>query len=124
MNLFRRSAVFAFIIGLGCTQVDVQSAPVEPPSPSPSCILRGWGLSPASVALFVGDSMRFTLVPGGCNILPQAVRWLSGNAQIAEVDSITGLVRGKAAGSITIVATDAADRNVKAAAALQVVSRP
>jgi hypothetical protein len=124
MSLIRRSAVLVFIVGLGCTQVDVQTAPAEPPSPPPSCILRGWGLSPASVALFVGDTMRFTVVPGGCNILPQAVRWSSSNTQIADVGSITGLVRGKAIGSITIRAVDAADRNTTAAAALQVASRP
>ena len=123
MNLFRRSAVISFVVGLGCTRVDLQSGPAEPQPPT-SCIARGWGLSPASVALFVADTMRFTLVPGGCDFLPQAVRWSSSNAQIAEVDSISGLVRGKATGSITILAVDVVDKNLKAAAELHVVSRP
>jgi uncharacterized protein YjdB len=123
MSVFRRTAVLAFIIPLGCTQVDLQSAPAEPPPPPPSCT-GGMRLSPASVALFVGDTMRFSLTSGGCSSLPQAVRWYSGNAQIAEVDSVTGLVRGKSVGSITITAIDVADRNEKTAAALQVVSRP
>ncbi len=123
MSLFRRSAVFAFIVELGCTQVDVQSAPSEPP-PAISCVAREWGISPVSVSLAVGDTMHFTLHPGGCDVLPPAVRWLSGNPQIAEVDSITGLVRGRGVGPTTITVASVADRNVKKAAALQVISRP
>lgn len=123
MKLRRWSALFAFFVGLGCTQVDLQTT-AEPEPPPTSCIARGVGLSPASATIFVGDTMHFTFVPGGCNSVPQGVRWSSNDAQIAEVDSITGLIRGTAVGSITITATATADRNVKTAASLQVVSRP
>ena len=117
--------VFPVLVGaVGCAQGEVKTTPTESEAPPASCIARGMGLSPASVTLVVGDTTRFTFTPGGCSNPPQALRWFSADDRIAEVDSITGWVRGKAVGSIAITVVDAANRNVKTSASVQVVARP
>ncbi len=76
----------AGLLATSCTQVTVEKLPVEPEVPLSNC-LRGWGLSPASAALYLGDSTRFSLALN-CDLrLPAAVRWASGNSAIAEKPS-------------------------------------
>lgn len=80
-----------------------------------------FGVSPANATLHIGDTLRFS-VSYDPVCMPGAVwRWTSNDTSIALVDSTGGLVRGRAKGTATVVATNQNDRNVKGAATVNVI---
>ena len=117
MNLFSRMLVVVAGGGMiaGCSDTESAEQIVIPPSN----ILRGYpSVIPASVTLFPGDTFRFRVDYNG------AVRWRTSNSAVSDVDSLTGLVLAKAAGSVTVVASVVADTNLRGAAAVRVEPRP
>jgi uncharacterized protein YjdB len=79
---------------------------------------------PSTATLSVGDTMRLTAIlaahcPGGPTTAQW--RWESGNSALASVDSLTGLVTARAAGTTTVVATATFDSTIAGAATVRVL---
>ena len=89
------------------------------------CVGLGVRVSPASVAMVIGDSAQLSAAAPTCGALPVpfAVSWTSSNAAVATVDSAGGKVRAVAAGQATIIASVIGDAPVKGAAVIQVNPR-
>jgi uncharacterized protein YjdB len=89
------------------------------------CTLQGLTVSPASAAVFVGDTIRLTAHEPTCSgsTLPTTVGWRSSDSTFAAVDSLSGLVHARAAGNVTILAFQISDSSVKGAMALVVKAR-
>jgi len=84
-------------------------------------IQRSMGPSvlPASVAVSVGDTVRFTAeYSTTCPLWssPTRFRWTSSNAERAIVDSLTGLATARDTGTVVIEATIAQDSTLAGAA--------
>lgn len=74
---------------------------------APSAPVASVSVSPASTSVQVGSTVQLSATTRDMNnnvLTGRVVRWSSGNATIASVDSISGLVTTKAAGSATITA--------------------
>lgn len=87
------------------------------------CGLVGATVTPSSASLSVGDTLRFraSSSSGGCTPRgPFIFSWHSSNVSIATVDSISGLVTARSAGTATIVAAATTDAAFAAAAVIQV----
>ena len=78
----------------------------------PTVSITGVTVAPASPLVFVGATALLTATVAGTSsngqAVSQAVTWSTSNANIATVDT-TGLVRGIAAGTVTVQATSVAD---------------
>ncbi len=91
--------------------------------------LSGPRVSPGSATLVVGDTLRLVAypAPAGCGSTVAApigtFGWHSSDAATATVDSLTGIVRARAAGSVTIITFPLSNPTVKGAAAITVVAR-
>jgi uncharacterized protein YjdB len=122
MKLLRRMAVWSLVPVMGAVcQGDARTGD-SITSPS-EILLQCISVIPASASVAVGDTIRFTA--NTCkNITGSDYRWSTAEPAIADVDSLSGLVRAKGAGSTTIVATLVQNRNFKGAAAVEVFARP
>jgi uncharacterized protein YjdB len=93
----------------------------NPPVDSLITCLLVVAVSPASVTLHPGDTLRLQVTGGaGCTPFTEW-RWRSSDTLVASVDSIGGLVRARSRGVATAIAEAVSDRNVKGAAAITVV---
>jgi hypothetical protein len=93
--------------------------------PDGDCTLWRIRVSPASATLHPGDSLSAMATVNQCQGVPSstAVRWRSTDTATAIVDALTGLVRARASGPVTIVATVVDDTTITGAMALTVVPR-
>lgn len=89
------------------------------------CTLPQIVVSPATVALVVGDSTQLSAKTPQppCGPTAASVFWQSSNSAVATVDSVSGKVRAVAVGQATILVLLTSDTNVKGAAAITVNSR-
>jgi uncharacterized protein YjdB len=108
------------LFGVACSSVEPPKA--DTTTPPISCVLRGLTVSPATVTVHIGDTLRVAASYNDCPG-PQrthSFRWSSSNATIASVDSIGGLITARGEGVATIIAELADDRTQKGAMLLQV----
>jgi len=106
---------FALALLLGCNSGSAPSAPKSTPVASIT-------VTPAADTLAADDTLRFSAQPkdaAGNPLMNRTVSWTTSDAAIAGV-SMTGLVTGTAAGSVTIRATS---EGQSGAAALRVTAR-
>lgn len=89
---------------------------------APDCITVGPQVTPASVTLHPGDSVKATASLPACQTdgVVATFRWQSSNPSVAIVDSIAGLVRALDTGRTSIIASMTANRVVQGAMALTV----
>jgi uncharacterized protein YjdB len=81
----------------------------------------GVQVTPPSASMHPGDNLRVIVRVGTCTGTSSTdVRWLSSDTTVALVDSLTGLVQARHAGTATIVATAVVDPQIQGALALQV----
>jgi hypothetical protein len=82
-------------------------------------------VSPATITLSIGDSVKVTASPSQCSSLPVpfSVFWRSSNGAVVSVDSLGGIVRALGTGQATVIASVVNDTIVKGAAVV-VVTRP
>jgi uncharacterized protein YjdB len=88
----------------------------------PDCTVSGPFVSPPSVTLHAGDSLRATAVVQQCEGQPTSttVRWRTSDTAVAIVDSLSGLVRARASGRSTIIASLVVNPQIEGAMALTV----
>jgi hypothetical protein len=110
------------VVVAGCDRpgIDRIAAP-----PDGDCTLWQIRVSPASATLRAGDSLSAIATVNQCSGVPSstAVRWRSTDTATAIADANTGLVRARASGPVTIIATVVADTTIRGAMALTVVPR-
>lgn len=117
------SLIAATVVVLGCSR-DV----VQPPNdPLISCVLSGPTVTPATVTLVPGDTVRlhYAGIRGSCTANPKPdtiASWSSSDTLVAVVGPASGTVRAIGRGVATIVATSTADPAVKGAAVVSVVN--
>ena len=86
------------------------------------CLLLGPQVLPSSAALQPGDTLRVTARETSCaGPVQTSFVWTTSDPTVATVGSTDGLVRARARGVATIIASDARDLNIKGAMALTVV---
>ena len=68
---------------------------VAPPSPT-----VGLTVAPATAMLRIGDTLRFSLPRGACDLTSS--RWQTGNPSVLSIDAILGLVTARNVGSSTV----------------------
>ena len=112
-------AALASVALTACDASDTPTSFAEPP-------LRGhvaFDVNPTSAGLVVGDTLRLHAKPvvGFWVWRDTTVVWRTSRAQIAGVDSVTGLVTAHSPGSATITATLRTDVRYTAAARLDIV---
>ena len=83
------------------------------------------GVSPPSARLFVGDTIRFASVGQPCSPpdFGPWFGWRSSDSTVASVDPLLGLVKARAAGTVTITLFWISDPTIKGAAAVGVSAR-
>ena len=98
--------------------------------PAPSVVIsdltslvREVTVSPASTSVVVGGTVQLTAVVRTDPDVDRSVSWSSADSTIATVNQ-NGVVSGRRTGTIRIVATANADRNVKGASDVRVVETP
>lgn len=99
----------AMLAAAACTRTELPLAVETPQIPIVIC---GNMISPPSVKIVVGDTVRFTADvcrPSG------PVRWTINQPAIAQIDSASGLLRALAVGSATVTAASVQDPNNKGA---------
>ena len=74
-------------------------------------------------SIWVGSTTPFSATVFGTNII-QTVQWSSSDEAVATVDSITGVVTGKTAGTVTITATSIADNSQTASKTIVIILEP
>ena len=84
------------------------------------CITIGPRTQPSSATLHPGDTLRVSVILPPCSSTLTTFRWFSSDSSIAMVDSLSGLIRARAVGTVTMVATAVADPNFKTAMLLVV----
>jgi len=85
------------------------------------CTLLAVSLSPSTATLRPGDTLLVTATRHFCGApTTTRFRWLSGNTLVADVDSLSGLVRARDVGTTAIIVTDANEPTLKAAMSLRV----
>ena len=85
------------------------------------CTLIGPRVSPAAALLHPGDTLRVSATETTCaGEAPAPVRWTSSDTSVAVVGANDGLVRARARGTATIIASDVRATNIKGAMALTV----
>ncbi|MGA9836155.1 MAG: Ig-like domain-containing protein [Gemmatimonadaceae bacterium] len=77
-------------------------------------------VSPLSVTLNVGDTLRFSASMPGCTPAPQ-FRWSSSSPAVVSVDSLTGLATAHAVGTVAVTAVPTFDRTIVGASTVRVV---
>ena len=93
------------------------------PIDSPGCTLPGPTVRPNPATLHPGDTLRASASMPSCPLDPPVTttfRWASSDSSVASVDSLSGLIRARALGTVTISAAATLDRNVKGAMLLVV----
>ncbi|MEP7345251.1 MAG: hypothetical protein ABI877_08285 [Gemmatimonadaceae bacterium] len=86
----------AVLAVLACGENSAPDADVvAPPSPT-----AGLTVAPASAMLRIGDTLRFALPRGACD-LTQA-RWQAGNPSVLSVDPVLGLATAREVGSSSV----------------------
>jgi hypothetical protein len=86
------------------------------------CLLLGPRVVPSSASLQPGDTLRVTATETSCHkAIPTSFVWTTSDPSVATVGSTDGLVRARAGGVATIIASDVRDLNIKGAMALTVV---
>ena len=87
------------------------------------CTLIGPRVSPPAAVLHPGDTLRVSATETTCaGEAPAPVRWTSSDTSVAVVGASDGggLVRARARGTATIIASDVRANNIKGAMALTV----
>ena len=89
------------------------------------CLTWSMRVTPASATLHPGDAVQASAVVNQCLSIPSSttVRWRSSDTVTAVVDAVTGLVRARAPGPVTVIASVVADTTIRGAMALSVVPR-
>src|ERR1044071_7238029 len=108
---------------LGACAGDKVIVAAKDPDSSRTCVLLGVTAKPAWALLQVGDTLRVSASNYNCGNPDTAsshFRWTSSSVAIAEVDSLTGLVRAKSAGTVTISVSLLEDRTLRGASLVQV----
>ncbi|HEY5220122.1 MAG TPA: Ig-like domain-containing protein [Gemmatimonadaceae bacterium] len=78
-------------------------------------------VTPSSATLNVGDTLRLVgAVPGCTGASAPAWHWYSGAADIASVDSVSGLITARQDGQVLIYGTLLADPSVGGASAITI----
>jgi uncharacterized protein YjdB len=79
------------------------------------CITIGPSVRPNSTTLHPGDTLRLSVSLPSCAAGPTnpTFRWSSSDSTVALVDSLSGLIRARALGTVTIIAAATQDRSVK-----------
>ena len=111
-------------VGVGTAEIIVTSAvdstlsdTLEITVPAPTVT----GVSIAgNYSIWVGYTDPFSATVTGTNA-SQTVKWSSSNTNVATVDSITGVVRGVAEGTVTITATSAVDNTQTASKTIAII---
>jgi uncharacterized protein YjdB len=88
------------------------------------CGASGISVTPASARLGIGDTVRVHSGPlvGQCTKEgPYSGYWQSSDANIATVDSVSGLVTARAVGKATIIITSIPNPSIAAAMVVDVV---
>jgi len=116
--------LIACLLVVALAACDQTVADTESPT-DVACLTWGVRVSPASATLHAGDSVQASAVINQClgNPSSTAVRWRSSDTVTAVVDAVTGLVRARAPGPVTVIASVVADTTIRGAMALSVVPR-
>ncbi len=120
LKLFGSSVVAVAVAVAGCTG---KGGTAVADSGNCADIARGPAVSPATVTLNVGDTVRFsatmppTCAPGANPVL---FRWSSADASRMTVDSLTGLGTALDAGTVAIIATLTSDSTVRGASTVTI----
>jgi len=87
-----------------------------------ACSLVGPAVTPASVNIKVGDTLRFKATLGGGGACGPVLSffWRSSNPTLATIDSASGLLTALKAGSVTAIAKAIGDTVVQGAAAVSI----
>jgi hypothetical protein len=107
------------LLGDGCSGRAVNVTGMQ----AVDCILLSVTVSPPSVTMHPGDTLRAAAhPPPPCgSMVTYTFRWLSSDTTVASVDSVSGLVLARHQGTTTIVVDVADNRSVQGAMAVQVV---
>ena len=92
------------------------------PTDSAVCITIGPSVRPNFATLHPGDTLRASASLPSCTAgaITPTFRWSSSDSSVALVDSLSGLIRARALGTVTISAAATQDRSVKGAMLLLV----
>jgi uncharacterized protein YjdB len=123
MQLSRLLAVIGAAVVVGCDS-PVRTPEIAAAEPG-GCLVGGVTVSPATLALSVGDTARFAAKVNACpgQILSSAVKWRSSNRAIVSVDSASGLAQAVALGQASVTAILASNASISGAAVVQVNAR-
>lgn len=115
-------ALVGLALAAGCA--DKVGTAVPPTTLAHSHPLRTMTVSPASAIIFMADTVRLHATVDTTAGLSRAdsIGWTSSDTIIARVDA-SGLVRGLAKGTVTIIATDVRVPAAQGASAITVVSK-
>ena len=110
------------VVGLAVT---VSCSPSERIGTDPTfevgCTLIGPRVTPALATLHPGDTLRVSATETTCTGSSSSfVQWTSSDTSVATVGASSGLVRARARGTTSIVASDLRDAKLKGAMALTV----
>ena len=110
----------ATLVAVGACGATASDAVTLPDSVS--CTLQGPTVRPSTATLHPGDTLRVSASLPSCGLgaTTATFRWSSSDSSVALVDSLSGLIRARSLGTVTIVAAAAADRSVKGAMLLVV----
>ena len=116
-----RSLLFvAALVAVGACGATASDA--VSPTDSAVCITIGPSVRPNFATLHPGDTLRASASLPSCTAgaITPTFRWASSDSSVALVDSLSGLIRARALGTVTISAAATLDRNVKGAMLLVV----
>jgi len=120
MRVVIACAAAATLAACGHTAADQVPTPTDV-----GCVLSSIHISPAYASVHPGDSLQVSAIVEQCQGYPSstAVRWRASDTSLAVVDPVSGLVRARASGSVTIVASLMVDTTIGGAMVLVVVPR-
>jgi uncharacterized protein YjdB len=121
-----RQFLFVAVGGVAGCSSDKPIAVLDTVTPPRSCIAHGPVVTPATATIFVGDTLRVKAQANTC-LNPAAAadsfRWFVSDSIVARVDSLTGLVTGRSAGTTTVIARQNLDRTIQGAMVVRVDAR-
>jgi len=120
VRIFTACCVGLSLLGCGAGVSDATTDTIKA-----DCTLWSIRVTPASANLHPGDTVTVSATVNQCGGYPPSaiVRWRSSDTVTAVVDASGGLVRARASGAATIIATVVADTTIRGAMALVVSPR-
>jgi hypothetical protein len=111
-----RSTLVGLLTLAGLAACNDSNTPITPTTG----LVHSVTVNPTSLTLAVGGTATFTAFVDADANVSRTVTWSSSDATVASVDATAGTVKAIKAGTVTIIATSAADPTAKGAASLTV----